>query len=493
MDSGVTSAGLRGSGLTISGGGSFAVASDALFTDAQALESVAEQLRGVVRALVAADALVGTGLLRRADAPASAHDADAGLQSASRLVHEAGARADTIALLLRLSAEGYGRAERIGERVAQELAARLGHGLGLLLPLTVATMLPALPVGLAGLALGALMAPGWHRAVPGTISGWLGRNNRVLTNPVTVLLVRAGVMSIDDVIGGAIGMPDGLVRALGDEGAGLAGIASSAVVVVGVGSRFGLLTESPVVAREVSRARVASAPAGLAERIDRIPQRVHDARGEPEGPHVTIERYRQAGREDRFEVYITGTADFSPAAGGEPFDLTSDVVGMAGMPAGSIRAVELAMADAGVTADSPVQFTGFSQGGLIAARLAASGEYNTQGVFTAGAPTGQIAMPDGVPVISLEHSDDIVPALGGMRQDHNAVLVEREAFAGREPPEGVAVPSHSRPEYRHTAVLAERAGSDQVSGVVDSLDGFGAGATSIVSTSYVAERVREGG
>ena len=146
------------------------------------------------------------------------------------------------------------------------------------------------------------------------------------------------------------------------------------------------------------------------------------------------------------------------------------------------------MADSGVTAQSPVQFTGFSQGGLIAARLAASGDYNTMGLFTAGSPTGQIEVPSTVAVLELEHTDDIVPALGGVRTDYDAVLVEREAFAGRDTPEGVAVPSHDRDEYRATAVLAERAGSERVSDVVDRLNGFSAGATSIVSTSYVAER-----
>jgi hypothetical protein len=138
-----------------------------------------------------------------------------------------------------------------------------------------------------------------------------------------------------------------------------------------------------------------------------------------------------------------------------------------------------------------VQFTGFSQGGLIAAQLAASGDYNTAGLFTAGSPTGQIEVPPTVAVLELEHTDDIVPALGGVRTDYNAVLVEREAFAGRETPEGVAVPSHDRGEYRETAVLAERAGSEQVSGVVERLNGFTDGATSIVSTAYIAERAEE--
>lgn len=477
------------SGLTISGGGSYAVASDALFTEAQALEAVAQQLAQAVHELGRIDARVSVALLHRADAPVSALDAEAGIDSAVRLLDAAGSRATTIAAMLRLSAEGYGRAERLGERAVQELAARLGYGVGLLLlPMLVSVVLPALPVAVATVVLASVLAPGWHSRVPGAIGAWLSDNNRVLTNPATVALVRAGAMSIDDVIAGVFRVPPTAVQALGDEGVGIVGLGTSAGFFTLVGSRFGLLSDGPVASRAVVQRDVAAAPRGLAERLDRIPQRVRTAKGGRVGSHVLVERYSQPGRPDRFEVYITGTADFSPVAGAEPFDLTSGVTGIGGLPAASIDAVRLAMADAGVTANSPVQFTGFSQGGLIAAQLAASGDYNTAGLFTAGSPTGQIDIPADVAVIELEHTDDIVPALGGTRTDYNAVLVEREAFAGRETPEGVAVPSHDRGEYRATAVLAERAGSDQVGAVVDRLDGFSDGATSVVSTSYVAQR-----
>jgi len=479
-------------GLTISGGGSVQVASDALFTDAQSLEAVSEQLRRAVAELSRIDARLSIGLLHQADAPVSALDAEAQIHSAARLLHAAGSRASTIAAMLRLSAEGYGRAERLGERAVQELAARLGYGIGMLLPALVAVMLPALPAAVAALAVASLASPGWHRRVPGAMGAWFADNNRVLTNPGTVALVRASAMSIDDLIAGAFRVPPPLVQALGDEGAGVVGLGTSAAFIAATGSRVGILADGPVAARPRVQRDVAAPPRGLAERLDRIPQRVHDAEGRPAGAHVLVERYSQAGRPDRFEVYITGTADFSPVAGAEPFDLTSGVTGMAGMPAASIDAVRQAMADSGVTAESPVQFTGFSQGGLIAAQLAASGDYNTAGVFTAGSPTGQIEIPAEAAVLELEHSDDIVPALGGARTDLNAVLVEREAFAGRETPDGVAVPSHDRGEYRQTALLAERAGSERVRGVVDRLDDFSAGATSIVSTSYVAERVGAG-
>jgi len=91
--------------------------------------------------------------------------------------------------------------------------------------------------------------------------------------------------------------------------------------------------------------------------------------------------------------------------------------------------------------------------------------------------------------VLLEHTDDLVPALGGNRSGHDAILVEREAFAGRETPDGVAVPAHDRGEYRRTAQLADEAVSAQLTRAIDRLDGFTAGMTNETATSYVAERV----
>ena len=475
--------------LTISGGGSYAVASDTLFTDAQALEAVRDELSWAAAALGRIDSLAGEPALRGAGAPPSAIDAEREIARARHLLGSLDDRAGALAFALRASAEGYGRADAAARRVAQDLAANLGYSLGALLPVLAAVAAPALPPLLAGVLVGSLVFPdGMRRAADG-LGDWLGSNNRLLTNPVAVTLIRNGVMSIDDVIGGALGVPPALVRTLGAEGLGVAGVASSAGLFTALGPRAGLLAETAVATHPRVQRDGGPPPRGLAERLDRIPQRVTTADGEPAGQHVRIERYSAPGRADRFEVYITGTADFSPRAGADPFDLTSDVGTMAGLPAGAVRAVEQAMRQEGITAASPVQFTGYSQGGLIAATLGASGDYNTQGVVAIGSPTGQIAVGGDYPAVLLEHTDDLVPALGGNRSGHDAILVEREAFAGRATPDGVAVPAHDRGEYRRTAQLADEAGSAQLIRAVDRLDGFTAGMTNETATSYVAERV----
>jgi hypothetical protein len=147
------------------------------------------------------------------------------------------------------------------------------------------------------------------------------------------------------------------------------------------------------------------------------------------------------------------------------------------------------MIDAGVTPDSPVQFTGYSQGGGTAARLAASGEWNTQGVATFGGPTGGIQLPRDVPAVIVEHREDLVPALGGPQLNHDAVYVQREVFGGEEVPHDVAVPAHHAQYYAETATLMDAEQNAQLRAAVGGLDSFGAGATSVTSTAYRFERV----
>lgn len=79
------------------------------------------------------------------------------------------------------------------------------------------------------------------------------------------------------------------------------------------------------------------------------------------------------------------------------------------------RAVMQAMSDAGIPPGGEVVYTGFSQGGIMAANLASStnSPYTTIGVVTNGSPIDGFAIPDSVPVISFEHMGDVVPALDG--------------------------------------------------------------------------------
>jgi predicted esterase len=86
------------------------------------------------------------------------------------------------------------------------------------------------------------------------------------------------------------------------------------------------------------------------------------------------------------------------------------------------RAVMQAMVDAGVPPGADVVYTGFSQGGIMAANLAsdANSPYHCVGVITNGSPIDTFDIPADVPVLAFQHERDIVPGLDGNLPLHEA-------------------------------------------------------------------------
>ncbi len=147
--------------------------------------------------------------------------------------------------------------------------------------------------------------------------------------------------------------------------------------------------------------------------------------------------------------------------------------GVGGLEVGAYRASELAMHDAGIRPGEAVQFVGFSQGGLVATMLAASGDWNAAGVQTFGAPAGQLVLPDGLQGMAVRNTDDFIPMLGGPQLDHHVLQVERQAFAPGQPmPTYHAAPAHQRDAYRATAMAIDAAGSAEVREQSAALDAF---------------------
>jgi pimeloyl-ACP methyl ester carboxylesterase len=74
-----------------------------------------------------------------------------------------------------------------------------------------------------------------------------------------------------------------------------------------------------------------------------------------------------------------------------------------------------AMAAAVVAPDEPVVLAGHSQGGMVAmaAAAAVAGTYRVGGVVTAGSPSVPGRTPAGVPVVRIEHDEDVVPQTDG--------------------------------------------------------------------------------
>jgi hypothetical protein len=191
---------------------------------------------------------------------------------------------------------------------------------------------------------------------------------------------------------------------------------------------------------------------GTADVLGRIPVT-------PTGrPQIHVERVdTPAGR--AWVVAVPGTADWSPAAGPTPFDLTGDVRLMAGQRSAGMTGVVEAMRAVGVRRGEPVLLAGHSQGGLIAAAVAADPvvrrEFSVSHVLTSGAPVASIPVPDEVQVLSIEHSDDLVPRLDGAVNDDRAnwVTVTAPAPTAELPPADRAEPllAHRAGLYRSTA------------------------------------------
>jgi hypothetical protein len=328
--------------------------------------------------------------------------------------------------------------------------------------------------------VGGLLERATGPGVPAAPAG-LTEHNELLNNPATAGWVREATQALGNLALGATGMPSALATALGGTGVGVAFLASGAMRA---GGAMGMLQETPVRLADSRPVPAEGSPTGFAERLGRVPDTDHTG-----GAQVVIERYESPGQPDRFEVYVAGTVTFSPVADTEPWDMTSNIANAAGFDGGSVASVTAAMREAGITPESPVQFTGYSQGGATAARLAASGEWNTKGLASFGGATGQIRVPEGFPTVIVEHREDIVPALGGVQSNHGAVLVEREVFGGREVPSDVAVPAHHLEYYAETAALMDAERNERLGQAISELDAFAAGATTVTSTAYRFERV----
>jgi hypothetical protein len=174
-----------------------------------------------------------------------------------------------------------------------------------------------------------------------------------------------------------------------------------------------------VVVREIDTPTVmAQAPHSWGDRVARIPS--------TESP-IRIERYLDDQGQWSSEVYIAGTHEWGLGDTPEPFDMESNIALIAGLPAASLVGVQIAMTRAGVQRGERVTFTGHSQGGVIAARLAESGRYRTTGLLVVGSPTGTLKVSGTYPALALRHSDDVVPRLGGSDQGSGFTTIERRS------------------------------------------------------------------
>jgi pimeloyl-ACP methyl ester carboxylesterase len=152
------------------------------------------------------------------------------------------------------------------------------------------------------------------------------------------------------------------------------------------------------------------------------------------------------------------------------------------------RGLELA----GAAPGEPVLLAGHSLGGMVAAALAADAAFTRRftvtHVLAAGSPVGAVAVPPGVAVLTLEHDDDLVPALDGTPNPDRPDWVTVRAMPSAGRPPAVA---HDARGYADTGALVDTSTDASVrawrAGLGPFLDRPGATATSV---AVVGRRVR---
>ncbi len=176
--------------------------------------------------------------------------------------------------------------------------------------------------------------------------------------------------------------------------------------------------------------------------------------GDADNGEIAIEEHVTVGEDGTttrsWTVDIRGTQSFAIGQSG-PQDMTTNLQGVAAMASDQLDAVMEAMEAAGISPEEAVEFAGHSQGGIMAAQLAADpavrARYNVVSVVTAGSPTATVA-PSDVPVLSYENSGDIVPGLdGNATRGDNVTTVRFHDYEATCHPEDPVPSSHSAPLY----------------------------------------------
>lgn len=225
----------------------------------------------------------------------------------------------------------------------------------------------------------------------------------------------------------------------------------------------------------------AGAPAGIADAFDRVPE--GDAQ-------VRVEKYTMPGGEERFVVYAAGTG--FDVTGKDPWDMTSNAqLYLDQVESDSAHALEAALAAAGAEPGAKVDFVGYSQGGALVSHAAASGKYDVGVVITVGSPVA-VAQAEGVQVIALRHTDDLVSNLAagdfpGGTGAADSVIVSRETDASEKIPGDPGIAAHLSGQYDKTAELADASGDPRIRAVQDYFAELDQ-ASSMEATDYVAAR-----
>ena len=198
---------------------------------------------------------------------------------------------------------------------------------------------------------------------------------------------------------------------------------------------------------------------------------------------ISVLRTDHADGTTSWLVAVPGTTDWG-MGDSNPQDLLTNLEAVAGKPTDMETAVVTAMRTAGVQEGDAVALYGHSQGGVVAANIAADpavGEqFNIRYVLTAGSPVAGVDLPAGVTSLHLENTADAVPALDGAPTQtsatHTAVLLNTTQTGIAGYPHGS---EHYAQAVEHMTEPAVESFSAGLAGVT------GAGEDGAVTTEYV--------
>lgn len=398
-------------------------------------------------------------------------------------------RLSDLAASLQTAVELYTQTERAAASAVETVMAHLAATVGLVATRLGLVIAPALVnAAITATAVWAVLPPAMRDAASHGVAVALDQVAPVLSDPRFVDTLRHALSFVDDAALGAIGVPPALVAALGETGAALSGIDSAALAVLGLAALAGSSGVDPVRVDRVGADRrrgegpTASAPpASLADRVGRVP--------DPATP-IVVERYPLPDGTWHFEVYIAGTDSSAELGGDRPWDMASNVALVAEQNASSLQAVRAALSAAGATTSSSVVFTGYSQGGAIATVLAESGLWHTAGLVTVGAPTGGMPVQGHYPAVVIEHREDLVPVLSGIRRETNAVIVRGDALASATGHE-TALPAHELDRYLATAAAADAHGNAALQAAIAGLPSLSTNGERMTFTATRIDRAEQ--
>ncbi|HLS13651.1 MAG TPA: hypothetical protein VK095_03985 [Beutenbergiaceae bacterium] len=171
-----------------------------------------------------------------------------------------------------------------------------------------------------------------------------------------------------------------------------------------------------------------------------------------------------------WQVYVPGTQSaYAPWGGDVPNDWAANLQMFNGEDSAASAAVVAAMRAAGVRPGEPVMVAGHSQGGLVAAALAADeqvrDEFTIASMVTIGSPVGHFEVPEDVAALHLEHTDDLVAGLDDQPNPiaPNRTTIERDVTEHMdEAGFGSVVTAHDIPAYIETGALADASTDPEV-------------------------------